>query len=240
MRCARRRARVPCAHQERRGRWTGLLPRGREGGRAGVPAAPRGAAGRRARACAHVDGSGRAGGRAEERASWRRVGGRKGCRAAGARPRAGARCRFRASRARAVRAPGAAGQVDRRFQPLRQKEAAQEGPASPGRGEGVENHEAGGCARAVALLRGREGGRAGAGSGRASGRACGRAGGRAGGRACGWAGRRAGGQPNVLSCAGARGRLGQRAPPESLGPALPPGRHQRSCRLARQRSIPGA
>ena len=80
------------------------------------------------------------------------MGGRKGGSAAEARPRAGARCRFRASRARAVRAPGAAGQVDRRFQPLRQKEAAQEGPASPGRGEGVENHEAGGCARAVALL----------------------------------------------------------------------------------------
>ena len=50
------------------------------------------------------------------------------------RPRAGARCRFRASRARAVRAPGAAGQVDWRFQPLRRKEAAQEGQVSPGRG----------------------------------------------------------------------------------------------------------
>jgi hypothetical protein len=90
------------------------------------------------------------------------VGGRKGGSAAEARPRAGARCRFRASRARAVRAPGAAGQVGRRFQPLRRKEAAQEGPASPGRvgGGGVENHEAGGCARAVVAAGGRACGRA--------------------------------------------------------------------------------
>jgi hypothetical protein len=68
---------------------------------------------------------------------------------------------LRASRARAVRAPGAAGQVGRRFQPLRRKEAAQEGPASPGRvGGGVENHEAGGCARAGVAAGGRACGRA--------------------------------------------------------------------------------
>ena len=95
-----------------------------------------------------------AGGRASERAARGRVEGQAGggtcCGSAGA------RCRFRASRARAVRAPGAAGQVGRRFQPLLRKEAVKEGPASPGRGEGpgVENHEAGGCARAGALLRG--------------------------------------------------------------------------------------
>jgi hypothetical protein len=238
MRCARRRARVPCAHQERRGGGPACC---RAGGRAGGRECPRphaGASRARVRACGWFRAGRRASGRASELAEGGRAEGLSGGGSAAARgrtlpvPGVARACRARTG--------GAAGQVDRRFQPLRQKEAAQEGPASPGRGEGVENHEAGGCARAVALLRGREGGRAGAGSGRASGRACGRAGGRAGRRACGWAGRRAGGQPNVLSCAGARGRLGQRAPPESLGPALPPGRHQRSCRLARQRSIPGA
>ena len=84
---------------------------------------------------AHADGSGRAGERASE--PERAGGGWEGGRAGGRWERGRARAHAAGSgnfRARAVRAPGAAGQVDRRFQPLRRKEAAQEGSVSPGRG----------------------------------------------------------------------------------------------------------